>query len=76
MEFLNLKQGKMSLVEYNIKFMELCCYAPHIVSTESRKARKFEDGQLWNIQNKSGLIKTPNPSRSFSKSDNCLKIIK
>ena len=41
-EFLNLKQGKITVVEYNTKFMELCRYASHIVSTESRKARKFK----------------------------------
>ena len=44
MKFLNLKQGKMTVVEYNTKFMELCRYTPHIVSIESRKARKLEAG--------------------------------
>ena len=43
-EFLNLKQGKITVGEYNTKFIVLCRYAPHIVSTESRKARKFEAG--------------------------------
>ncbi|GFZ14482.1 hypothetical protein Acr_24g0006720 [Actinidia rufa] len=43
-EFLNLKQGNMIVVVYNAKFMELSRYAPHIVSTESRKARRFEAG--------------------------------
>ena len=43
-EFLNLMQGKMTAVESNVKFMELSRYAPHIESTESRKARKFEVG--------------------------------
>ncbi|GFY96672.1 hypothetical protein Acr_11g0009780 [Actinidia rufa] len=51
-EFLNLKQGDMIVVEYNAKFMELSRYAPHIVSTESRKARRFEAGLRWNIKNK------------------------
>ena len=41
-KFLNLMQGKMIVVEYNVKFIELSCYAPHIVSTESHKATKFE----------------------------------
>ena len=43
-EFLNLTKGKMVVVEYNVKFMELSRYALHIVLTESRKARKFEVG--------------------------------
>ena len=43
-KFLNLKQGKMTVVEYNTIFIELCRYAPHILSIESRKVRKFEAG--------------------------------
>ncbi|GFZ21610.1 hypothetical protein Acr_29g0007720 [Actinidia rufa] len=43
-EFLNLKQGNMIVVEYNAKFMELSRYAPHIVSTESRKGEKKRIG--------------------------------
>ena len=49
----------MTIVEYNTKFMELCCYAPHIVSTESHKARKFEAGLRWNIQNKVDILRLP-----------------
>ena len=58
-EFMNLKQGKMIVVEYNTKFMELCHYAPHIVSTESRKARKFGAKLRWNIQNKVDILRLP-----------------
>ena len=55
-EFLSLTQGKMIVVEYNVKFMELSHYAPHIVSTESRKVRKFEVGLRWNIRNKVDIL--------------------
>ena len=41
-KFLTLMQENMTVVEYNAKFMELSPYVPHIVSLESRKARKFE----------------------------------
>ena len=41
-EFLNLEQENMTVVEYNAKFMELSRYVPHIVSSESHKTRKFE----------------------------------
>ncbi|GFZ05260.1 hypothetical protein Acr_17g0008320 [Actinidia rufa] len=58
-EFLNLKQGNMIVVEYNAKFMELSRYAPHIVSTESRKARRFEAGLRWNIKNKVEILRLP-----------------
>ncbi|GFY95307.1 hypothetical protein Acr_10g0006920 [Actinidia rufa] len=58
-EFLNLKQGNMIVVVYNAKFMELSRYAPHIVSTESRKARRFEAGLRWNIKNKVKILRLP-----------------
>ncbi|GFY97645.1 hypothetical protein Acr_12g0001860 [Actinidia rufa] len=58
-EFLNLKQGNMIVVVYNAKFMELSRYAPHIVSTESRKARRFEAGLRWNIKNKVEILRLP-----------------
>ncbi|GFZ11372.1 hypothetical protein Acr_22g0007700 [Actinidia rufa] len=40
-------------------FMELSRYAPHIVSTESRKARRFEAGLRWNIKNKVEILRLP-----------------
>ncbi|GFZ09775.1 hypothetical protein Acr_21g0003740 [Actinidia rufa] len=58
-EFLNLKQGNMIVVVYNAKFMELSRYAPHIMSTESRKARRFEAGLRWNIKNKVEILRLP-----------------
>ncbi|GFY87122.1 hypothetical protein Acr_05g0007610 [Actinidia rufa] len=58
-EFLNLKQGNMIVVEYNAKFIELSRYAPRIVSTESRKARRFEAGLRWNIKNKVDILRLP-----------------
>lgn len=57
MEFLNLTQGKMTVVEYNVLFMELSHYAPHIMSTEPRKARKFEAVLRWNICNKVEIMR-------------------
>ncbi|KAF3451260.1 hypothetical protein FNV43_RR07355 [Rhamnella rubrinervis] len=39
-EFLRLIQGNLSLVEYEQKFDELSHYAPHLVDTEERKARR------------------------------------
>ena len=58
-EFLNLKQGNRTVVEYNAKFIELSRYAPHIVSMESRKARRFEAGLRWNIKNKVDILQLP-----------------
>ncbi|GFZ01028.1 hypothetical protein Acr_14g0006630 [Actinidia rufa] len=42
---------------YNAKFMELSRYASHIVSTESRKVRRFEAGLRWNIKNKVEILR-------------------
>ena len=49
----------MTVVEYNAKFIELSRYNPHIVSTESHKARRFEPGLRWNIKNKVDILWLP-----------------
>ncbi|MQM12179.1 hypothetical protein Taro_045095 [Colocasia esculenta] len=43
-EFLSLTQGSMTILEYNARFSELSKYAPHIVSDERRKVKKFVMG--------------------------------
>ncbi|XP_022849480.1 uncharacterized protein LOC111371632 [Olea europaea var. sylvestris] len=43
-EFLQLRQGKTKLEEYERKFEQLSRYAPHLVDTEAKKARRFELG--------------------------------
>ncbi|MQM06471.1 hypothetical protein Taro_039295 [Colocasia esculenta] len=40
-EFLSLTQGSMIVLEYEVRFVELSKYAPHIVVDERRKAKKF-----------------------------------
>jgi len=44
MEFLNLKQGSLSIMEYVKKFNELSRFAPHQVDTEERRMDHFEHG--------------------------------
>ncbi|MQL93250.1 hypothetical protein Taro_025891 [Colocasia esculenta] len=43
-EFLSLTQGFMTVLEYEVRFSELSKYAPHIVTDECRKAKKFVMG--------------------------------
>ncbi|MQM17360.1 hypothetical protein Taro_050330 [Colocasia esculenta] len=43
-EFLSLTQGSMTVLEYEARFVELSKYAPHIVTNERRKAKKFVMG--------------------------------
>ncbi|MQL70984.1 hypothetical protein Taro_003306, partial [Colocasia esculenta] len=43
-EFLSLTQGSMTVLEYEARFAKLSKYAPHIVTDERRKAKKFVMG--------------------------------
>ena len=49
-EFLELKQGTMTMLEYVAKFTELACFADAYMVTDMVKVRKFEDGlkvSIW-----------------------------
>ena len=43
-EFMNLKQGKMSVQEYTLKFNQLARYAPGMTSSMKARMRKFASG--------------------------------
>lgn len=58
MQFLELKQGDMSVEQYEAKFIELARFAPHQVDTEMRKARRFEQGLKPWIYNKVSVFET------------------
>jgi len=49
-EFLDLKQGNISVMEYAFKFNELSRFAPHEVTTEERRMGHFEQGLKGNIK--------------------------
>jgi len=49
-EFLGLKQGNLSVMEYAAKFSELSRFAPHQVNNEERKMDHFEQGLRGNIK--------------------------
>ena len=51
-EFLELKQGTMTVSEYVTKFTELACFADDNVATETAKVQKFEDGLKLSIRGK------------------------
>ena len=48
-EFLELRQGTMTVLEYVAKFIELACFADDYVATDMAKVRKFEDGLKLSI---------------------------
>ena len=51
-EFLELKQGRMTMLEYEAKFTELARFGDDYVSTDMDKVRKFEDGLKLSIWGK------------------------
>ena len=51
-EFLELKQGKMTVMEYVAKFIELARFADDYAATDMAKVRKFEDSLKLSIQSK------------------------
>ena len=49
-EFLELKQGMMSVMEYVARFMELARFDDDYVATDMAKVRRFENGLKLSIQ--------------------------
>ncbi|XP_028059685.1 uncharacterized protein LOC114263367 [Camellia sinensis] len=58
-EFQELKQGRMSVAEYEAKFTELARFAPHMVDTDYKKPRKFEGGLDLEVFDRVGVLKLP-----------------
>ena len=51
-EFLELKQGTMTVLQYVANFTELAHFVDDYVATNMAKVRKFEDGLKLSIQGK------------------------
>ena len=51
-EFLELKQGNMTVLEYVAKFTELARFRDDYVAKDMAKVRKFEDGLKFSIRGK------------------------
>ena len=51
-EFLELRQGSMTVLEYVAKFIELTRFGDDYVATNMAKVRKFEDGLKLSIWGK------------------------
>ena len=51
-EFLGLRQGSMTVLEYVAKFIELARFGDDYVATDMAKVRKFEDGLKLSIRGK------------------------
>ena len=51
-EFLELRQGAMTVPQYMAKFTELARFMDDYVATDMAKVKKFEDGQKLSIRGK------------------------
>lgn len=49
-EFIELTQGNMSVAQYEVEFISLARFAPDLVSTEEKKATKFQRGLCVEIR--------------------------
>ncbi|XP_028088895.1 uncharacterized protein LOC114289377 [Camellia sinensis] len=56
-EFETLRQGNKTVAEYEAQFTELARFAPHMVDTGYKKARKFEGGLRGTILDKINMLK-------------------
>ena len=53
-EYLELKQGTMTVLEYMAKFTKLARFGDDYVASDMAKVRKFEDGLKLSIRGKIG----------------------
>ena len=51
-EFLELRQGTMTVMEYMTRFTELACFGDDYVATDMAKVRRFENGLKLSIRGK------------------------
>ena len=53
-EFLELRQGTMTVLEYVARFKKLARFGDDYVTTDAAKVRKFEDGLKLSIRGLAG----------------------
>ncbi|XP_028090667.1 uncharacterized protein LOC114290859 [Camellia sinensis] len=58
-KFETLRQGNKTVAEYEAQFAELAQFAPHMVDTDYKKARKFEWGLRSAILDRVNMLKLP-----------------
>ena len=51
-EFLELRQGTMTVMEYVVRFTKLACFVDDYVATDMAKVRRFENGLKLSIRGK------------------------
>ena len=56
-EFMELIQGNKMVLQYEAKFTELAWFAPHVVSDNVRKAKKFQRGLRPSIRTRMASLR-------------------
>ena len=51
-EFLELKQGAMTVTDYVTRFTELACFADDYMATDMAKVRRFDNGLKLSIRSR------------------------
>ncbi|XP_028070320.1 uncharacterized protein LOC114272827 [Camellia sinensis] len=58
-KFIHLRQGTMTVAEYESKFTQLAQFVTYVIPTEAQKARKFEAGLNAEIKDRLEVLKLP-----------------
>ena len=53
---MDLRQGKMTIVEYTAKFDELACYAPTMLATDDARKIKYMHGLSLEIMHRAPML--------------------
>ncbi|KAK2427684.1 putative mitochondrial protein [Trifolium repens] len=72
-EFMELKQGNLSVAEYATKFEDLCHFCPHYntIEAEGDKCVKFESGLRPDLKQLVGILEIRNFANLVNKSNIC-----
>ena len=75
-EFIELKQGSMSVAEYGLKFSQLSVYALNLITLEEEKCQKFEEGLHYDIRNRLTPYNLENYSRLMAAAIRAVRLAK
>ncbi|GMN57670.1 hypothetical protein TIFTF001_026775 [Ficus carica] len=76
-EFINLKQGSMSVDEYIRKFEELSRYAPQLVGSDTLKVGQFLEGlkpEIYRDVTMDGMVGVTRAARALDVEQNVLRM--
>ena len=62
-EFIELKQDKLTVAEYGLRFTQLSVYMTNLITTKEEKCQKFEEGLHYDIRSRL----TPYDLENFSR---------